>query len=103
MQKRSVVLVLAVLLLSYSPLPIDESSGDETMLRYSSDKIEISPDPDSIQGLGEPVIYDGYEDIRDNRADSSIGVYTEAGLLPGVEMSSLLAEHRTDLAIAIVV
>ncbi|DAC38462.1 MAG TPA: hypothetical protein D7H75_01505, partial [Candidatus Poseidoniales archaeon] len=102
MQKRSVVLVLAVLLLSYSPLPLDDSSGDEAMLRYSSDKIEISPDPDSIQGLGEPVIYDGYEDIRANRADSSIGVYTEAGLLPGVEMSSLLAEHRTDLAIAIV-
>ena len=102
MQKRSVVLVLAVLLLSYSPLPLDDSSGDEAMLRYNSDKIEISPDPDSIQGLGEPVIYDGYEDIRANRADSSIGVYTEVGLLPGVEMSSLLAEHRTDLAIAIV-
>ena len=102
MQKRSVMLVLAVLLLSYSPLPLDDSSGDVTALRYSPDRVEISPDPDSIQDLGAPIIYSGYEDIRANRADSSIGVYTEAGLLPGVEMSPELAEYRTDLAIAIV-
>ena len=102
MQKRSVVLVLAVLLLSYSPLPHDTSSVDETMLRYTPDRIEIAPDPDSIQDLGVPVIYDGFEDIRPNRADSSIGVYTEAGLLLGVEMNSELAQYRSDLAIAIV-
>ena len=72
------------------------------MLQYNSDRIEISPDPDSIQDLGAPVIYDGYEDLRANRADSSVGVYTEAGLLPGVEMSLDFAKHRTDLAIVIV-
>ncbi|MAQ56930.1 MAG: hypothetical protein CMA47_01765 [Euryarchaeota archaeon] len=102
MQKRTVVLVLAVLLLSYSPLSLDSSSDGETVLQYNSDRIEISPDPDSIQDLGAPVIYDGYEDLRANRADSSVGVYTEAGLLPGVEMSLDFAKHRTDLAIVIV-
>ena len=102
MQKRTVVLVLAVLLLSYSPLSLDSSSDGETVLQYNPDRIEISPDPDSIQDLGAPVIYDGYEDLRANRADSSVGVYTEAGLLPGVEMSLDFAKHRTDLAIVIV-
>ncbi len=102
MHKRSVVLVLAVLLLSYSPLPPDSSSGDETLLRHSPERVEISPDPDSIQDLGSPVISNGFEDLRANRADSSIGVYTEMGLLPSTEMSSTMDEYRTDLAIAIV-
>ena len=101
MQKRSVVLVLAVLLLSYSPLSYDTTS-DEEMLLYTPERVEIAPDPDSIQDLGAPTFYDGFEDIRANRADSSIGVYTEAGLLLGVEMSSELAQHRSDLSIAIV-
>ena len=71
MQKRSVVLVLAVLLLSYSPLSYDTTS-DEEMLRYTPERVEIAPDPDSIQDLGAPTFYDGFEDIRANRADSSI-------------------------------
>ena len=102
MHKRSVVLVLAVLLLSYSPLPLDSSQSDETLLRLSPERVEISPDPNSIQNLDAPTISNGFEDLRANRADSSIGVYTEAGLLPGVEMSSAMTEYRTDLAIALV-
>ena len=99
MQKRSVVLVLAVLLLSYSPLSYDTTS-DEQMLGYTPERVEIAPDPDSIQDLGAPTIYDGFEDIRANRADSSIGVYT-AGLLLGVEISSS-SPTPFDLSIAIV-
>ena len=102
MQKRSVVLVLGVLLLSYSPLYHDTSSGNEELLPTSYEKVEISPDPNSIQDLGAPVISNGYEDLRANRADSSIGVYTELGLLPSTEMSVSMAESRSDLAIAIV-
>tara|TARA_A100001037_G_scaffold132992_1_gene120683 strand:+ start:696 stop:5177 length:4482 start_codon:yes stop_codon:yes gene_type:complete len=102
MQKRSVLLVLGVLLLSYSPLPHENSNGEETWLRDSLEKVEISPDPNSIQDLGTPVITDGFEDVRANRADSSIGTYTQWGLLPDTEMSLDLASSRSDLAIVIV-
>ena len=102
MQKRSVLLVLGVLLLSYSPLSHENPNGEETLLRDSSERVEISPDPNSIQDLGAPVITDGFEDVRANRADSSIGTYTEWGLLPDTEMSLDLASSRSDLAIVIV-
>ena len=102
MQKRSVALVLGILLLSYSPLSHETHSGEETILRDSSQRVEISPDPNSIQNLGTPIITDGFEDIRANRADSSIGVYTQCGLLPNNEMSAEMASPRSDLAIAIV-
>ena len=102
MQKRSVALVLGILLMSYSPLSHETHSGEETILRDSSQRVEISPDPNSIQNLGSPIITDGFEDIRANRADSSIGVYTQFGLLPNNEMSAEMASPRSDLAIAIV-
>ena len=107
MTKRSVSVVMTVLLLSYLPI-LDQSSSYENSseeglaLDSAVERIEISPDPNSIQNLGAPNIYSGYEDIRSVRADSTIGVYTGAGLLPGVAMSSKLAETRSDLAVVLV-
>ncbi len=107
MTKRSVSLVMAVLLLSYIPILEHSSNHDETsrgvwVLDSDVERIEISPDPNSIQDLGAPTIYNGYEDIRSVRADSAIGVYTETGLLPGVAMTLELAQTRSDLAVVLV-
>jgi hypothetical protein len=66
------------------------------------EKVEISPDPNSIQDLGAPLIYSGFEDFRAARADSSIGVYTQVGLLPAVQMSVEMANPRNDLAVVLI-
>jgi len=105
MTKRSVTLILIVLLLSYAPVP-DYSPTEDNPIMQSLDRtverVEISPDPNSIQDLGSPLIYSGSEDLRVIRADSSIGVYTLAGLLPSVQMSTELTQPRNDLAIVLV-
>jgi len=105
MTKRSVTLIMIVLLLSYAPVP-DYSPTEDNPIVQSLDRtverVEISPDPNSIQDLGSPLIYSGSEDLRVIRADSSIGVYTLAGLLPSVHMSTELTQPRNDLAIVLV-
>jgi len=105
MTKRSVTLIMIVLMLSYAPVP-DYSSTEDNPIVQSLDgtveRVEISPDPNSIQDLGSPLIYSGSEDLRVIRADSSIGVYTLAGLLPSVQMSTELTQPRNDLAIVLV-
>jgi uncharacterized membrane protein len=105
MTKRSVTLIMIVLLLSYAPVP-DYSPTEDNLIVQSLDRtverVEISPDPNSIQDLGSPLIYSGSEDLRVIRADSSIGVYTLAGLLPSVQMSTELTQPRNDLAIVLV-
>ncbi len=105
MTKRSVTLIMIVLLLSYAPVP-DYSPTEVNPIVQSLDRtverVEISPDPNSIQDLGSPLIYSGSEDLRVIRADSSIGVYTLAGLLPSVQMSTELTQPRNDLAIVLV-
>ena len=105
MTKRSVTLMMAILMVSYAPI-IDHSSTEENAAAHSLERtverVEISPDPDSIQNLGAPLIYSGFEDLRATRADSSIGVYTQAGLLPAVQLSSELAQPRNDLAIVLI-
>ena len=105
MSKRAVTLIMIVLLLSYAPVP-DYSPTEDNPIVQSLDRtverVEISPDPNSIQDLGSPLIYSGSEDLRVIRADSSIGVYTLAGLLPSVHMSTELTQPRNDLAIVLV-
>ena len=106
MTKRSVTLMIAILLLSYIPVveqshnPSDPSS--QQSLYGTFERVEISPDPNSIQDLGAPVIHSGFEDIRATRADSSIGVYTLSGLIPAVQVSIELALPRTDLAMVLI-
>ena len=105
MTKRSVTLMMAILLLSYVPVLDQSSTEDNTSahsLERTVERVEISPDPDSIQDLGTPLIYSGFEDLRATRADSSIGVYTQAGLLPAVQLSVELAQSRNDLAIVLI-
>lgn len=105
MTKRSVTLMMTILLLSYAPI-LDQSSTEGNTSMESLDrmveKVEISPDPNSIQDLGAPLIYSGFEDFRAIRADSSIGVYTQVGLLPAVQMSVELANPRNDLAVVLI-
>jgi len=85
MRRRSVVVMLGILLLSSAPLAgpggeVGIAADDD--LGYSVKRVEVAPDPDSIQDLGESVVIQGFERTRDNTADSTIGVYTELGLIP---------------------
>ena len=105
MTKRSVTLMIAILLLSY--IPVIEQSKNSTDTSSPSldgmyERVEISPDSNSIQDLGAPTIYSGFEDIRATRADSSIGVFTLSGLIPAVQMSTELAQPRSDLAMVLI-
>ena len=105
MTKRSVILMMAILLLSYAPILGHSPTEDDATahsLERTAERVEISPDPDSIQDLGAPLISSGFEDLRATRADSSIGVYTQAGLLPAVQLSAELAQPRNDLAIVLI-
>ena len=105
MRRRSVVVMLGILLLSYAPLAgisggVGIAADDD--LGYSVKRVEVAPDSDSIQDLGESVVIQGFERTRDNTADSTIGVYTELGLIPSVVLSEELATPRSDLAMVIV-
>ena len=67
MTKRAVVVVLAVLLLSYLPaMGGDSSSKEPTLsgLEINYERIEISPDPRSIRDLGAPSVSQGSEETR---------------------------------------
>ena len=105
MTKRAVVLVLTVLLLSYLPVLGDEdASGTHQKEDLSPiiERVEISPDSNSIRELGTPVISDGPEETRQEIAHSTIGTYTVEGLIPSTHMDHSLALPRSDLALAIV-
>ena len=105
MTKRAVVLVLAVLLLSYLPITGDEgnpSNSHNEDLDIKIERVEVSPDPDSIQDLGTPIIYEGSEQTRQIIAHSTIGTYTTEGLIPSTYMDASLASSRSDLALAII-
>ena len=105
MTKRAVVLVLAVLLLSYLPILGDEddsTSHQKEDLSPIIERVEISPDSNSIRDLGIPVISDGSEEMRQAIAHSTIGTYTAEGLIPSTHMDHSLAFPRSDLALAII-
>ncbi len=105
MNQRVTLLVLGILMLSYSP-PMGH--GDEIQMDGSEElptgfeRVEISPDPNSIRDLGEPTVHDGLEDVRQVIADSVIGIYTESGLIPRLSMDSGIAIPRSDLVMALV-
>ena len=105
MAKRTVYLILGVLLLSYIPLNdsmVDSQDSFSGLLDESIERIEISPDPNSISDFGAPRIINSSEMSRSESADSSIGVYTHSGLIPSVYFSEDISYPRTDLAIAII-
>ena len=105
MTKRAVVLVLAVFLLSY--LPILGSEDDSNNYQFEDlspniERVEISPDSNSIQDLGTPFILEGSEEVRQAIAHSTIGTYTPEGLIPSTYMDYSLSLPRSDLALAII-
>ena len=105
MTKRAVVLVLAVLLLSYLPILGDEEDSFDHQFEDLSpniERVEISPDSNSIQDLGAPLILEGSEEARQAIAHSTIGTYTPEGLIPSVYMDYSLSLPRLDLALAII-
>ncbi|MBL11883.1 MAG: hypothetical protein CMB46_03630 [Euryarchaeota archaeon] len=105
MNQRVTLLVLGILMLSYSP-PMGhgyeiQAEGSEE-LPTGFERVEISPDPNSIRDLGEPTVHEGLEDVRQVIADSVIGIYTESGLIPRLSMDSGIAIPRSDLVMALV-
>ena len=105
MTKRAVVLVLAVLLLSYLPILGDEddsASPQKEDLSPIIERVETSPDPNSNRDLGIPVISEVAEETRQAIAHSTIGTYTAEGLIPSTHMDHSLAFPRSDLALAII-
>ena len=81
MAKRTVYLILGVLLLSYIPLNdsmVDSQDSFSGILDESIERIEISPDPNSISDFGAPRIINSSEMSRSESADSSIGTYTHS-------------------------
>ena len=66
MNQRVTLLVLGILMLSYSP-PMghgDEIQADGSEeLPTGFERVEISPDPNSIRDLGEPTVHEGLEDV----------------------------------------
>ena len=105
MSKRTVCLILGLFLLSYIPATDFFEEPDESIGTYMDDKterIEISPNPNSITDLGAPIITDSFESTRSENADSSIGVFTHSGLIPSIYFSEDLAATRVDLALVII-
>ena len=68
MNQRVTLLVLGILMLSYAPsmgFGSDSTTNNSEGLNTGLDRVEISPDPNSIRDLGQPTIYDGMEDVRE--------------------------------------
>ncbi len=104
MNKRGSILILVTLLASYAPL-IDQESTDNqatSSLEQHQTRVEISPDPNSILDLGEPKITQTVEGIRDEIAESPIGVFTNQGLLLSEEIPDRLQPFRQDLLLVII-
>ena len=105
MSKRTVCLILGLFLLSYIPATDFFEEPDESFGTYmdgTTERIEISPNPNSITDLGAPIITDSFESTRSENADSSIGVFTHSGLIPSIYFSEDLAATRVDLALVII-
>lgn len=105
MNQRMVILVLGLFLFSYLPISdYDEfeNSSESSFLNLDFIRTEISPNPDTMSNLDISSVYFGPEDTRDTRADSSIGVYTNNGLIPITSMKSELTLTRSDLMIVLI-
>lgn len=105
MGQRIAVALIGLFLISLIPAGdfyINQSEDSTEALDWSVKRIEIAADPNSIQDLQSPTVTQGFERLRDNTADSSIGVYTESGLIPSVHLPNSLTHPRWDLAMVIV-
>ncbi len=105
MNKRLVILVLSLFLISYLPIMDYEDSiinDKNEYLPIEITRAEISPNPDTINNFEVKSTYFGTEQIREVRADSSIGIYTENGLIPSVSIKTEFTKIRSDLMIVLI-
>mgnify|MGYP003310813326 FL=1 len=105
MGQRIAVALIGLFLISLFPVGdfnINQAEDSTDSLDWSVNRIEIAADPNSIQDLQSPTVTEGFERVRDNYADSSIGVYTESGLIPSVHLPNSLSHSRLDLAMVVV-
>jgi len=105
MRKQISTLVLIILLsstLNFQHHTDNDSANVEETLTLETNRIEISPDPNSIRDLGRPLISEGEEGTRDPRADSSIGIFSDDGLLLSKSVPRQLLEPRQDLIVVVI-
>ena len=105
MGQRIAVALIGLFLISLFPIGdfnTDQAEDSTESLDWSVNRIEISADPNSIQDLQSPTVTEGFERVRDNNADSSIGIYTVSGLIPSVHLPNYFSHPRPDLAMVIV-
>jgi len=105
MNQRTSVLILAILLISYIPLVENDSETEYSQidsLNKEYERNEISPNPDTMHSLSLVSTYFETEEIRNLRADTPIGIYTEMGLIPRASMNSELTIPRSDLLLVLI-
>ena len=96
MGQRIALTLIGIFLISLIPASdIQFTDTEDTIERLEPmvKRVEIPSDPDSIQDLGSPKVSHGYERIRENFADSSIGIFTQHGLIPSVHLSKSLFDQ----------
>ncbi|MEE2747606.1 MAG: S8 family serine peptidase [Candidatus Thermoplasmatota archaeon] len=97
--------ILAVLLLaSAAPFstphpPISEVYDEPSP---SVERIEIIPDPNSIQSASPSGSWDGEELHRETIADTHLGIFTIDGLQSDIEVPEVLTTIRTDIALVLI-
>ena len=105
MRKQISALLLIILLsstLNFHDQSEKYSEDAKVILTPEINRIEISPDPNSIRDLGRPLISEGKEGARDPRAESSIGIFSDDGLLLSKSVPRQLLEPRKDLMIVVI-
>ena len=93
MGRRIAIALIGLFLISLIPagdFDINRVDDSTEALDRSVKRVEIAADPNSIQDLQSPTVSQGFERVRDNTADSIIGVYTESGLIPSVHLPNPL-------------
>ncbi len=105
MRKQISTLMFIILFSSTLHFPSTYNSAiTENSLELSLDRnrVEISPDPDSIRDLGSPTIESGQEGTRGLWSDSSIGTFTMSGLILSEEIPVNLRATRSDLMVVLI-
>jgi subtilisin family serine protease/uncharacterized membrane protein len=91
--------------MSYLPLLQYDSEVeyDQVNTLYQDyERTEISPNPHTMHSLSLVSSYMESEEIRNLRADTPIGIFTEIGLIPSVLMKSELIQPRLDLLLVLI-
>ena len=77
MGRRIAIALIGLFLISLIPVggfDINQVDDSTEALDRSVKRVEIAADPNSIQDLQYPTVSQGFERVRDNTADSIIGL-----------------------------